>query len=394
MPGLGGRVIACLEARHAAELSDLVTRHGGITYQAPCLREVHEPDAAATRLAVDLICGDTLDAVVLLTGVGVQTIVEGAALLGCEEALVAGLRRKRIAARGPKTHNALRRLGVQVHVVAPEPFTSAALLEAIERDWQLDGRTVLVQLYGAPVPAFTDGLLHLGAHVREVSPYRWERPQDEEPVVRLIEDLAAGWIDVVAATSAAQIDQLFAIAQQRGHEQVLRDALARPGLRVAAQGVVCASAFQRRGIRVDLVPPRASMGALIVEIGRQCDDVRQAPPVRDEVGTVAVFATPDVERSTIEQLLSHVGPRASVAVVSSRPRSGDRLVEQVCIERGVAVECVAPSRAASHPADDIIRRAARVVILTGTARNASVGRLLRLAARYAKPVEVLGSGPR
>ena len=390
MAHLGGRVIACLEARYASELADLVTRHGGITYQAPCLREVHEPDAAETRLAVDLIRGRRLTEVVFLTGVGVQTIVEGARRLGQEAELVAGLAGKRIAVRGPKTHNAVRRLGLDVDLAAPEPFTSDTLLSRIETEWTLTGRTVLVQRYGAPVPAFTDGLRRLGAEVIEVSPYRWERPQDEEPVVRLIEDLAGGWIDVLAATSAAQVDHLFEIAQQRGHEGSLRESLARPGLRVAAQGVICASAFERRGIKVDLIPARASMGALIVEIANRVGAPTVTEPRPNSTGgsTVAVFGSADASRADIDRAVAGLDAESNVIVLADRSLSAEGRIEQACVERGLAVQRCRPARDAMHPADTMIRRAARVVIVAGEARGAEVRRVVRLAERYAKPVEV------
>lgn len=388
MANLGGRVIACLEARYASEMADLVTRHGGITYQAPCLREVHLPDAAETRMAVDLICNRRVSSVVFLTGVGVQTIVEGAVRTGRQETLLEALAGMRVAARGPKTQNALRRLGVRVDLIAPEPFTSEALLIAIEQSWALADETVLVQRYGAPVPAFTDGLRRLGAEVVEVSPYRWERPEDEQPVVRLIEDLAAGWIDVLAATSAAQVDHLFDIAHQRGQEPTLRAALERPGLRVAAQGLVCAAAFERRGVKVDLIPPRASMGALVVEIASV---VNRPPEQRAALveGMVACFAAPDAGRDALDRALDGISPLAQIAVLAGRAR----LLEQVCIERGFAIQRVQPTRDAAHPADGMIQRATSVVIVSGARRSVEVGRVLRLAERYAKPVQVVAAEP-
>jgi hypothetical protein len=229
--------------------------------------------------------------------------------------------------------------------------------------------------------------------VIEVSPYRWEPPQDEEPVVRLIEDLAAGWIDVLAATSAAQIDQLFGIAHQRGHEQLLRASLARPGFRVAAQGVVCASALQRRGVRVDMVPPRASMGALIVEIANRLDASTPRTPAPSHDETVAIFTARSVERAAIEGVLTALGPTAHVAVLDGKSRPGDRLVERLCVERGMAIERVRPSRTTDHPADEIVRRATRVILIAGATRDLEVGRVLRLAERYAKPVQVVRTDP-
>lgn len=390
MAGLGGRVIACLEARYAAEMADLVVRHGGITYPAPCLREVHEPDTDETRQCVDLMIGDDVDSVIFLTGVGVETILDGARHLNKEDELLSGLAAKRVAVRGPKTLNALRRLGVRVDVVAPEPYTSGALLEQIKRSWDMRDQTVVVQRYGGPAPVLTDGLRDCGARVTEVSPYRWERPADEEPVARLIEDLDAGWIDVLAATSAAQVDHLFDIATERGQEQRLRTALSRPKLRIAAQGIVCASAFERRGIRVDVVPGRASMGSLILEIARGVQDGTGSPPMRqadDEL--VAIFAGNCVAQSHIERMIGELGAGVTVGVLQGRSHAGDRLVEAAAVRRGLSVQRFAPSRNALHPADKIIRRATRVMIISDGARSPSVGRLLRLAERYAKPVAVV-----
>ncbi|MEA2669823.1 MAG: hypothetical protein QOG45_43, partial [Chloroflexota bacterium] len=44
-PHLGGRVVALMQTRHAAELAALVERHGGVPVAAPCLREAPVEDA-------------------------------------------------------------------------------------------------------------------------------------------------------------------------------------------------------------------------------------------------------------------------------------------------------------------------------------------------------------
>jgi uroporphyrinogen-III synthase len=392
---LGGRVVACLESRNAAELADLVTRHGGIPYPAPCLREVHEPDAAETRRAVQLICGETIHIAIFLTGVGVQTIVEGARHLGREAQLVAGLSIKRVAARGPKTLNALRRFGVGVDLIAPEPFTSGCLLDAIASEWDLRGQTVLVQRYGVPVPAFTDGLTRLGASVLEVSPYRWERPLDEDAVARLIEDLVAGWIDVLAATNAAQVDHLFAIARDRGYEPDLRRALAMPCLRIAAQGTVCASGFEREGVDVDVIPQRTSMGAMIVEIARHAD-ARPPPALSARARVEEVVAICFAGVVTFDDISSVIGDLSAdttVAVLSGRRRIAERMAEQAAVQRNLAVHTVLAAQRGRHPADTLVRRAARVVIVTGDGVHTGCGALLQLAERYAKPAQVLPPRP-
>jgi uroporphyrinogen-III synthase len=356
-------------------MADLVTRHGGIPYPAPCLREVHDPDAAETLRAVDLICGHSIDAVIFLTGVGVLTIVEGARRVGRDSELVDELSRTRVAVRGPKTLNALRRLGLHPDLIAPEPYTSESLLESIREHWtSLANRSVLVQLYGAPVPAFRRGLKALGADVHEVSPYRWERPLDEEAVVRLIEDLIGGWIDVLAATNAAQVDYLFEIARDAGREGELYDALSRSRVRVAAQGVVCASAFARKGIEVHCVPPRASMGAMVMELARAPSPATPAPVVRNPE-VVALYVGRGVAAADLRRVIDELPASATLALLAG----SSRLAGRYAVERGHAVEV-------RDTLDSLIRPADRVVLVSA---GSGMGAALQLVRRYAKPAGII-----
>jgi uroporphyrinogen-III synthase len=393
---LGGRVIACLEARHGTELADLIARHGGIAYPAPCLREVHEPDAEETRKALRLLRESAVDAAIFLTGVGVQTIADGANHAGEYAGLVAALRRTHVAVRGPKTLNAVRRLGVLPEIVAPEPFTSASLAEAIPQQWDVRGWRILVQCYGAPVPVFTKRLNELGASAIEVSPYRWERPFDEGAVIRMIEDLAEGWIDVLAATSAVQVDHLFDIAHDRGREAQLRNGLATPRLRVAAQGVVCASAFQRHGVRVDIVPPRTSMGALVLAvaeaIGAEPDPDASSGGPEEVHEIVAVLVARSAAIEGVDAVVRQLPPGTTLAVLSGKSRRGERRAEEAAVLSGLAVHAVLPSRAGRHPADALVRCADRVLVLSGDAHDAGVPAMLQLAQHYAKPAHVAVTG--
>ena len=123
MADLHGRVVAFLEARRAAELADLIARHHGTPLAAPCLREVHHPDAPELAEAVDRLCDDAVTVAIFLTGVGTATIVEAARLHGRTEELLAALATKRVAARGPKPVAVLRKAGVRIDLVAPPPNT-------------------------------------------------------------------------------------------------------------------------------------------------------------------------------------------------------------------------------------------------------------------------------
>src|SRR6266851_3306247 len=50
------RVVAFLEGRRTAELADLIQRHNGVALAAPCLREVHRPEAASLQQEVATVC--------------------------------------------------------------------------------------------------------------------------------------------------------------------------------------------------------------------------------------------------------------------------------------------------------------------------------------------------
>ncbi len=266
---LAGRTIAFLEARRADELARLIERQGGTPYVAPVLREVPVEDVAPLRAwLADLMAG-CLDVVIFLTGVGCRLLLEQAARDGRLPAVLAGLARARVVARGPKPVRVLKDYGVRIDYVPPEPNTSDELLTELGT-WALAGRRVGLQVYGGPSPYLARlraGLRTLGAEVAEVQPYRWEGPADERPVRALITACLVGQIDALAILSASQVHNLFAIAEAYEQADALRAALNQPRVLVAAVGPVAAAALAAHGVGVDLVPPHPKMGHLVAALG-------------------------------------------------------------------------------------------------------------------------------
>jgi uroporphyrinogen-III synthase len=267
------RVVAFLESRRTEELASLIARHRGVPLAAPCLREVHDPDAPALVAAIERLCADGTDIAVFLTGVGTATLFEAARRRGREADLLAVLRAARVAARGPKPTAVLRHAGVRIDLLAPPPHTTVSLLEAMAV-WDVAGARVTVQLYGGEPTDFLAGLRARGAVVATVAPYVWARPLDETPVLRLIDALRDGRVAALIGTSATQVDHLFAIAADHRRAVALREGLA--GVVVAAQGPVCAAAFARHGVPVALTPPTGHMGALVLALA---DHLAARPPV-------------------------------------------------------------------------------------------------------------------
>jgi uroporphyrinogen-III synthase len=179
----------------------------------------------------------------------------------------------------------LRKAGVRIDLLAPPPHTTQELLPALEA-WDLAGKRVAVQLYGGPAEAFLAGLAARGAEVVTLSPYDWDRPVDAGPVLRLIEALRAGRVDALLGSSASQVDNFFAIADEHGQATAVRGALAR--IPVAAQGPVCAAAFERAGVAVTLTPPTGHMGALVLALARHFDEAAAADAARPELVATGV----------------------------------------------------------------------------------------------------------
>jgi uroporphyrinogen-III synthase len=261
---LHGRVVAFLEARRATELADLIERHGGVPLAAPCLREVHAPDAPELQLAVQQVCDNRPRLVIFLTGVGTSTVFDAARHAGLEANLFEVLDTATVVVRGPKPAAVLRKLGVRIDILAPPPHTTAEVLACLE-EIDLDAQTVVVQLYGEPNPELTQSLRSRGADVLELAPYAWDRPIDPAPVVRLLDALDAGQVDALLITSQAQVDNLFDIAADRGRAVRLEH------VALGVQGPVAAAALHKRGHPATFRPEHGHMGALVLETAKHFD---------------------------------------------------------------------------------------------------------------------------
>ena len=262
---LGGRVIACIEARMQSEMGRLVERHGGVPLMAPVLQEVYNTDTPEVAELIEDLCAGRVDVAVLQTGVGTNALFGAAEALGRQGEVLAALEGMTVIARSPKPAAVLRRNGVRIDLMPPEPFTSEDLIAAVA-DVDLAGREVAVQAYGGPNNLLTQTLRERGASVREVSLYRWGLPQDLSPVLALFERLESGGVDAVAFTSQPQVANLLQIAAQEGREDALRRSLNSEGVVVVSVGPVCTRRLVANGLGVDVEPEHPHMGSMVLAL--------------------------------------------------------------------------------------------------------------------------------
>lgn len=254
----GLRVLS-LESRRAREMEMLIAREGGVPFVAPSVKErAVDDDQAAVRF-VEQLERDEFQMVICMTSVGLVLLRDTVAKQMPLERLSAALRRVTIVSRGPKPVSVLKALEVPIHVLVPEPNTWKEIVEIVAGRSE---RRIAVQEYGRPNTEMNLALEELGAAVTPVALYRWELPDDLEPLREAVRRLAARDCDVVLFTSSIQLDHLLEIARTLALEAEVRRTLAEVVI-IASIGPVMTSALTAQGYAPHVIPKHPKMWALV-----------------------------------------------------------------------------------------------------------------------------------
>jgi len=257
------KTVAILESRLGAQLAELVSKHGGRAFHAPALAEVPDVDPAFISALIGELNTRPADVMIFQTGVGTNALFKATDALGLTEKLLALLAQTTVVVRGPKPTAALRARGVRLDISAKEPFTTTEVLEALQ-SVQLNGKRVTVQRYGISNAELEEALKARRAQVIEITTYCWSLPQNIRPLVDLLDALERHEIDAVTVTNAAQVYNLFAVAEKLGRTDALRAGLNHT--LVASVGPVSSDALKKFGVAVGLEPRPPKLGPLIAAL--------------------------------------------------------------------------------------------------------------------------------
>ncbi len=270
------------------------------------------------RAVTEAIIESPPDVVVANTGIGVRGWFATAESWGLGEDLLGALARGEVYARGPKAAGAVLTAGLPVTWRAPSETLAEVVDELLRRS--VAGRRIALQLDGNVEQRESVRLRSAGAEVLEVPVYRWTRPEDERPAVRLVEATCQGRLDAVTFTSAAAVENLVGLAHDHGHAEGLRDAFHGSVLAMCI-GPVCARAAEALDVP-GVAPGRARLGAMVRALTEHLTTGRRelhlaGHAVVVQGGLVVVDGDAalltDRERSVLQVLL-----RASGAVVARR----------------------------------------------------------------------------
>jgi len=245
---LEGRTIVVTRARAQAQrFVDLLEAAGARVLQAPTI--VIDPPASWEPLDTALGARESFAWVILTSVNGVAMLDRRLAARGTSWAAIA---RKRVAAIGPATADALAEHGARP-VVVPAASRAAALVERL-RPVVGPGDRVLLPRAKETRDVLVVELRRLGAAVTEVPAYQTRRIDDG--VVRLREALASGSVDAVTFTSSSTARNF---AEQFSDEE--RSAW-RGRITVASIGPITAATAAEYGLSTDVMPSEYTIPAL------------------------------------------------------------------------------------------------------------------------------------
>jgi uroporphyrinogen III methyltransferase / synthase len=245
---LEGRTIVITRARTQAQrFAQLLEAAGARVLQAPTI--VIEPPASWELLDTALGALESFTWVVFTSVNGVAMVDRRLSARGLAWTAIA---RKRVAAIGPATAEALAEHGVRVELV-PTEYRAEALVEGLRRVVG-PGDRVLLPRAKETRDVLVVELRRLGVAVTEVPAYQTRRVEDG--VVRLREALASGSVDAVTFTSSSTARNF---AEQFSDDE--RSAW-RGRIAVASIGPITAATAAEYGLSTDVMPSEYTIPAL------------------------------------------------------------------------------------------------------------------------------------
>lgn len=259
------KTIAILENRSGKQLADLVRKYGGTPISAPALSEAPDIDLSAVESMI-AAWRETLPKVFIFqTGVGTKALFNTLDQLSLTADFLDMLAQSHVIVRGPKPTAVLRSKSVRIDQTAGDPYTTNEVLALLENT-DLSQQHVVVQRYGDTNLALQAALKAKGAIVSEVATYRWQLPEDVQPLIDLMKSLDQSIVDMVCFTSASQVDNFFKIASQTDYDGQLTNLLNQSN--VASIGPVCSAALARYDVKVTLEAKPPKLGPFIQSINR------------------------------------------------------------------------------------------------------------------------------
>ncbi len=246
-PLAGRTIVVTRAAAQAQRFVQLLEEAGARVVQAPTI--AIEPPASWEPLDAALGALGTFSWVIFTSVNGVQMVDRRLSARGVPWSAIA---RKRVAAIGPATAEALAEHGIRTEVV-PSEYRAEALVARL-RPVLAAGDRVLLPRAKETRDALVVELKRLGVSVTEVPAYQTRRV--ENGVERLRDALASGAIDAVTFTSSSTARNFAELFSEEARHAW------RGRVTVASIGPITAATAAEYGLTTDVMPHEYTIPAL------------------------------------------------------------------------------------------------------------------------------------
>lgn len=249
-PLSGKRVMVTRARSQAQELSEMIAKLGGETYEFPLVKMIPLQNNQFLDQALSQI--ETFDWVIFTSANGVRFFFERMRELYIDIRQI----KAKLAAVGPKTAVAIKLEGLEVNVL-PSEFVAEGLLHTLENQFQT-GEKVLLPRADIARKILPDELRRLGLEVMEVDAY--ETVVDAENLDEAVNLLQSREIQIVTFTSASTVKNFMQVMAEHNLETLLRD------VQIACIGPITADTARALGLAVHVVPSDYTIEGLVEAI--------------------------------------------------------------------------------------------------------------------------------
>jgi uroporphyrinogen-III synthase len=276
---LKGFTVVGFESRMSETTADLIEKHGGTPMPAPSMQEVPLEEHDVVFDFAEALFDGEFDIVYFNTAVGTRMVFDTLETRYERDDLRAALDDVVVFSRSPKPGSELKNRDIPIDLKAPEPNSWKEVLETLTSSAEvatLDGKRMAIHEYGQPNEKLNEALEAEGIEIVRVPIYRWDLPDDLQPLKNGIRALIGGEAQIALFTSRQQIVHMLQVAREEGWEDALRTALHEDAM-VASVGPVTSEELRSHDLPVHFEPDRPKLAILVKGMAEYAPEFFQQP---------------------------------------------------------------------------------------------------------------------
>ncbi len=252
MPLLGKRILVTRTREQASALIDGLELRGAFCIECPTIKVSPPEDLEPLDNAIEKLIRGRYQWIIFSSTNAIRFFFNRIWEKGKDIRVLGNVK---IAAVGETTAKELERLNLRVDII-PKDYQGEGLLEAFSRI-DLKDKGILIPRAQKARAVLPDGLERMGARVRVVAAYTTTTPELTEEVLNTIKERP---LDVATFTSSSTVNNLFKLLGQDTAMEILAPA------KIACIGPITAKTIEQKGLKVDIMPQKATIPDLINSI--------------------------------------------------------------------------------------------------------------------------------